>query len=166
MTVGPLGEFLAADHRRLEALLDRATADPEAVDQILFEEFRAGLLRHIGMEEKILLPAARRALGGNPLPIARRLRLDHGAIAAMLVPTPSAKSVARLRQMLALHDALEEGPDAVYDECDRLLSGEVTELLRSLETYPAVRTRPHSDGPGVEAHIRETLELAGRSEIK
>ena len=120
MTVGPLGEFLAADHRRLEALLDRATADPEAVDQILFEEFRAGLLRHIGMEEKILLPAARRALGGNPLPIARRLRLDHGAIAAMLVPTPSAKSVARLRQMFALHDALEENRHPSFDRRDRV----------------------------------------------
>lgn len=166
MTVGPLGEFLAADHRRLEALLDRAAAEPEAVDRVVFEEFRAGLLRHIGMEEKILLPAARRALGGDPLPIARRLRLDHGAIAALLVPTPSAKGIARLRQMLALHDALEEGPDAVYDVCDHLLAEEVAALLTDLKAYPAVRTAPHADGPMVEAHIRQTLELAGRSEIR
>jgi hypothetical protein len=161
-----LGEFLAADHRRLEALLDRATADPEAVDRVLFEEFRAGLLRHIGMEEKILLPAARRALGGTPLPIARRLRLDHGAIAALLVPTPSATGIARLRQLLELHDALEEGPDAVYDICDRLLAEEVADLLSALKAYPAVRTAPHADGPMVEAHIRETLDLAGRGEIQ
>lgn len=164
--MGPVSEFLAADHRRLEALLDRATVEPGTVDRVLFEEFRAGLLRHIGMEEKVLLPAARRALGGSPLPIARRLRLDHGAIAAMLVPTPSAPGIARLRQMLALHDALEEGPDAVYDECDRLLAGEAAALLSALKAYPPVRTAPHVDGQAVEAHIRETLDLAGRSEIK
>jgi hypothetical protein len=84
----------------------------------------------------------------------------------LLVPTPSAKGIARLRQLLELHDALEEGPDAVYGECDRLLSGEVAELLGALKAYPAVRTAPHVDGPTVEAHIRETLDLAGRSEIK
>ena len=163
--MGPLAEFLAADHRRLEALLDRATARPAIVDPALFEEFREGLLRHIGMEEKILLPAARRARGGEPLPIARQLRLDHGAIAALLVPTPTIAGVGRLRRLLGLHDSLEEGPDAVYDACDRLLAGDVAALLDALRGFPRVRTAPHTDGPHVEAHIRVTLNLAGRDEI-
>ena len=87
--MGPLSRFFADDHRRIEALLDRATAGPGPIDPVSFEEFRAGLLRHIGMEEKILLPAVQRARGGTPLPIARQLHLDHGAIAALLVPTPT-----------------------------------------------------------------------------
>ncbi|MBZ0119582.1 MAG: hypothetical protein K8H88_21505, partial [Sandaracinaceae bacterium] len=58
-------EHLIADHARLHALLQRALAsgfDPEP-----FAEFRAGLLRHIGIEEKVLLVAARRARGGEPI---------------------------------------------------------------------------------------------------
>ena len=90
--MGPLSGFFADDHRRLEALLDRAAAGPGPIDPELFEQFRAGLLRHIAMEEKILLPAVQRARGGTPLPIARQLRLDHGAIAALLVPTPTRPS--------------------------------------------------------------------------
>jgi len=39
------------------------------------------------MEERILLPAAQRLRGGERLPIAARLRLDHGALAALLVPS-------------------------------------------------------------------------------
>jgi len=50
------------DHGRLEGLLQSAVAQAGSVDQGLYDQFRAGLLRHIGMEEKILLPAARRAL--------------------------------------------------------------------------------------------------------
>jgi len=54
-----------------------------------YAEFRAGLLKHIALEEKILLPAAQRLNGANPLPIAAKPRLNHGALAALLVPTPT-----------------------------------------------------------------------------
>jgi hypothetical protein len=37
------------------------------------------------MEEKVLLPFAQKKRGGEPLPIAAKLRLDHGALAALLV---------------------------------------------------------------------------------
>jgi hypothetical protein len=81
--MGPIARYLADDHARLEALLTRGATDPAA-----YADFRRGLLRHIGMEEEeILLPAAQRTRGGEPLPAAARLRLDHGALAA-LVPTP------------------------------------------------------------------------------
>jgi hypothetical protein len=160
--MGPLSRFFADDHRRLEAILDRATAGPGPIDPVLFEEFRAGLLRHIGMEEKVLLPAVQRARGGTPLPMARQLRLDHGAIAALLVPTPTPEVVRHLRGILALHDALEEDPDGVYETCDRLLAGEMAALLERLWTFPQVRTAPHNDGPLVERHIADTLARAGR----
>ena len=163
--MGTLSRFFADDHRRLEAIFDRATAAPDRIDPELFEEFRAGLLRHIGMEEKVLLPAVQRARGGTPLPVARQLRLDHGAIAALLVPTPPPVVVRRLRAMLAVHDALEEDPNGVYDTCDRLLASESAALIETLSHFPAVRTAPHNDGPFVERHIIETLALAGRSEL-
>lgn len=162
---GPIALLLAADHRRLEDLLERAATQSGDIDAALFEQFRAGLLRHIAMEEKILLPAARRARGGEPLEIAGQLRLDHGAIAALLVPTPTPEVVRRLRALLTLHDALEEGPHAAYDDCDRLLTTEVNALLDQLRAHPDVRTAPHTDGPFVEQHIVERLTMAGRERV-
>lgn len=156
----PIARYLTEDHRRLEELLARAMADPGRIDPELFAQFRAGLLRHIGMEEKVLLPAARRARGGDPLPAARRLRLDHGAIAALLVPTPRRDIIARLLEVLARHDALEEGPEGVYAACDDLVAGEVDAILEELRQYPPVRVAPHHDSPLVERHIEETLALA------
>ena len=76
--VGPITDFLVKDHERLEGLLLSAVAQAGSVDQEMYDQFRSGLLRHIGMEEKILLPAAQRLRGGKPLSIAAKLRLDHG----------------------------------------------------------------------------------------
>jgi Hemerythrin HHE cation binding domain len=86
---GPLADFLAGDHTRLDGLLQRAMTVAGAVDRAAYAEFRAGLLTHISLEEKILLPAAQRWQGDDPLPMAATLRLDHGALAPLLVPTPT-----------------------------------------------------------------------------
>jgi hypothetical protein len=48
---GPLHRFFSADHRRLDELLRRSLAGAGAIDLGPFGAFRAGLLRHIGMEE-------------------------------------------------------------------------------------------------------------------
>ena len=55
-----LRDLLERDHARLDGLLRAAGGN---IDPVVYEEFRAGLLRHIGLEEKILLPAARRQGG-------------------------------------------------------------------------------------------------------
>jgi hypothetical protein len=159
---GPLYRFFADDHRRLDDILRRSCAAEGHVDLTLFDEFRGGLLRHIGMEEKVLLPAARGARGGAPLEIARPLRLDHGAIAALLVPTPDTALVVRIRSILGPHNRREEEPGGLYETCDRLLADEAAALLGRLETFPAVPQAPHNDGPLVERHIAEALELARR----
>ena len=44
--------YLADDHTRLGALLEKAWAKPGLIDREAYAEFRAGLLRHIGLEEK------------------------------------------------------------------------------------------------------------------
>ena len=109
----PIAQWLTADHARLDALLDRATADAAGLDASAYAEFRSGLLRHIGIEEKLLLPAVQRAQSGSPLAVAARLRLDHGALAALLVPTPTPGLMSTIRHILGNHNALEEAGDGV-----------------------------------------------------
>lgn len=94
MTPAPrITEHLAADHQRLHALLTAACAGA-ALDRDAFARFRAGLLRHIAVEEKVLLPAARRARGGEPVARAYDLRVDHAALTSLLVPTPDVELCA------------------------------------------------------------------------
>lgn len=97
---GEVGWYLSQDHRRLEDLFQKATVDSEKIDNNFYMDFRGGLLRHIGMEEKVLLPAARVAQAGEALPLAARLRLDHGALAALLVMTPTPSIVSAIRKIL------------------------------------------------------------------
>ena len=156
---GAVARYLAADHVRRDTLLARA-ADG-AIDMDAFARFREGLLRHIGMEEKILLPAAQRARGGEPLPEAARLRLDHGALAALRVPTPTLAIIAALRAILARHNAVEEGADGVYAACEALAGADADALLAQLHAAPPVPVNRHVDGPLVENALRRALTRAG-----
>ena len=163
MTVsrGPLTRFLVDDHRRLDALFQSATADPITIDQEAYDQFRSGLLRHIGMEEKILMPALQRQQGGAPFPHAAKLRLDHGALAALLMPTPTPTILAGIRGILSAHNPLEEGPDGLYATSDRLAASETDTLIARLRTAPEVTVAPPSDSPAVLKAVRAALERAG-----
>lgn len=161
MTRDPISEYLVADHRRLEVLLARAEGGGSALDLAAHAEFRAGLLRHIGMEEKILLPAAQRARGGEPLSEAARLRLDHGALAALLVPVPTRAILAVLRDILTGHDAIEEGPGGVYETCAQLVGPGIDALVADLHAAPAVRVNPVADGARALDAARRALRRAG-----
>ena len=155
--------YLADDHRRLEGLLDRATSDPQLIDGTAYAQFRAGLLKHIGMEEKVLFPSAQKQRGGAPLPAAARLRLDHGALVALLVPSPTPAIVAALRAILDTHDPVEEDPGGVYDQCEELAGEKVPEIIRRLKEFPDVRALPHVDTPFVMDATRRALARAGYS---
>jgi hypothetical protein len=158
---GPLTNFLAGDHTRFDGLLRRAMAAGGAIDRAAYAEFRAGLLRHISLEEKILLPTAQRWQGGDPLPMTAKLRLDHGALAALLVPTPTPAIIAAIRTILAAHNALEEGPGGVYERCEQLAGTEADALLAQLRAAPEVPVAPHADGPQVMSVVRRALARAG-----
>lgn len=160
-TTGPVTDFLTEDHRRLERILQSALDSGGRVDQVAYDQFRAGLLRHIGMEEKILLPTAQCLRSGEPLTLAARLRLDHGAIAALLMPTPTAGVLATLRAILDKHNFIEEGPDGLYDTCDTLVGAEREDVLAKLRAAPAVSVLPHTDTPAVLGAVRRALERAG-----
>ncbi len=160
---GPVCRFFSDDHRRLDTLPESSVVGSGLVDLGSFAEFRAGILRHIGMEEKVLFVAARRARGGQPLPIAARLRVDHGALAALLVPTPTPAIVADIRSVLVPHNRREEQPGGVYDACDEALGAAAAEeLVAELRTFPEVPLKAYNDGPEVMKHIRENLERARR----
>jgi len=149
MSVGPIEAFMTADHVRLDALLAAADAG-DHVELRPFEELRAELLRHIAMEEKVLLRFAREKLG-EPLPLAARLRADHGRIAKIFVPTPTAATCEELRRVLAEHNPIEEGARGLYATCDDLAGDEAPALVEKLRAQPRPPLAPHYDGP---AHDR------------
>jgi hypothetical protein len=158
---GKIYRYLADDHARIEGLLQRATARPDSIDSEPYAAFRAGLLKHIAMEEKILLPAAQRMRGGEPLALAARLRLDHGALAALLVPTPTRSIVAAIRSILKAHNPIEEGPDGLYAQCEQLAGAEADRILAQLQAAPEVKVAPHIETAQVLEATRRALVKAG-----
>lgn len=157
-------DYLVADHRRLHGLLVGAS-EGASFDTTAFAAFRAGLLRHIAIEEKILFPAVRRAREGEPLTRARELRVDHGALTSLLVPTPDAALCTEIASILEPHDSKEEGPDGVYAECEAALASAMSVALADqASAYPQVRLAPHADGPLV--HRTAASALASASRIK
>jgi hemerythrin HHE cation binding domain-containing protein len=159
---GPIAQVLGEDHARLDGLLSRSLATPGALDREAFDAFRAGLLRHIALEEKILFRAAREARGGAPLPEFRRLRIDHGALASLLVPTPTPEIVAEIRTILEPHNALEEGAGGLYDTCDRLLAARAAEIVERMRAYPPVRVAAYCDGPRVLRRAEDALRVSAK----
>lgn len=155
-------QYLEEDHVRLGALLDAATADPERFDAVAFEAFRAGLLRHIGIEEKLLLSTVRKLRGGVPLPEATQLRIEHAALTSLLVPTPDASLAQEIRELLLRHDAREEGADGIYAACEAVLGDGGAELGDKARAYPPVPTTPHFDGDNTVRTAERALTSAAR----
>ena len=158
---GKIHRYLAGDHERLDGLLERAISAPENIDGAAYSQFRLGLLKHIGMEEKVLIPAAQRLPGGEPLPVAPKLRLDHGALVALLVPSPTARIVAAIGAILEAHNPIEEDPGGVYDQCEELVGAEADRISHDLEKYPEVKVLSHVDNPFVMEATRRALARAG-----
>jgi len=158
---GPLFTYFADDHRRLEELLNRAAAHPDEFEMSTYAQFRSGLLKHIKIEETILLPAAQKARGGDPLPIAAKIRLDHGALTALMVPPPSPVVIAAIRRILRDHNMLEEGPGGLYEICEQLVGNEVQAVLDKARKTSSVPLLPHNNDRFVLDATRRALARAG-----
>lgn len=163
MPHGEIWLFLAHDHARLDSLLERAGSCRSGEELAAYAEFRRALLRHISMEEKVLLPAAERARG-TPLPEAARLRLDHGALAALMIPAPRPRIVGAIRVILERHNPIEECAGGVYDVCEELAGDAAAQMLAALKATPQVPVKPHLDTPKVYEALRHTLARAGYDE--
>jgi hypothetical protein len=163
---GVIHQYLADDHDRLEGLLQQAVAMSGTITIEPFDRFREGLLRHIAMEEKVLLPTIARLQGGCAASAAERIRLDHGAIVALLVPTPSPSIVATLRSILEGHNVLEEKEGGVYRLAEELSGAEAEALLAQLTAVRAVPVRPYNTNPDVLEATRRAVVRAGYDMIE
>ncbi len=141
--------------------MDAAFANPAAIDHEQYDAFRTGLLRHIGMEEKIFFPAAQEANSGAPLPIQGKLRLDHGALTSLMVIPPSLALRKVIVHVLDLHDRLEEEPGGMYDACESLTSQQTNVLLDRLAQVPATPVHPPNPSPKAIGAARRAMARAG-----
>ena len=157
----PLYQFFTNDHRRIEDLLNKATEDPQAIQMDYYHQFRTGLLKHIKMEEKILFTAAQKANAGIPLPLAAKLRLDHGALTSLMVLPPSHEVIRVLRHILEKHDILEEEPGGMYDACEKLTGAETQALLQQLENVTEVPVQSYNAADYAVGAARRALQRAG-----
>lgn len=157
----PLYQFFTNDHRRIDELLNKATQKPDDVQMEYYHQFRTGLLKHIKMEEKILFPAAQKANGNVPLPLAGKLRLDHGALTSLMVVPPSPEVIKVLLHVLDQHDMLEEEPGGMYDVCEKLTEGETNHLLQELEKVAEVQVHPFNEAGYALDVAKRTLLRAG-----
>jgi hypothetical protein len=158
-------EVMAAEHLRLEALLDHMESRKQETNAETYQIFRETLLRHIRIEERVLLPIAKERNDGTPLALAARLRLDHGAFAAMLMLPPTPRVLAAVRAILRVHNPLEDGPGGVYERCDELMGPDRPELLLKIQNVQKVPVSPYIDSPSVFSAARRVLSRAGYDEL-
>ena len=162
MKMGTIQQYLAQDHARLDALLARAIV-AEPIEVAAYEEFRAGLLRHIAMEEKVLFVDARTRGTAGLAQLVEGLHADHAALASLLVPTPTHALLRTIRDILAEHNVIEERPGGLYESCV-LLAGDASEAtLARMQAIPAVRVSRHVDEPRIHEHILRMLAARDRS---
>ncbi len=143
----PLYNFFTKDHRRVENILEEATRDLNNIDTELYRQFRIGMLTHISMEEKVLFKAAQEANGGEPVEMARQLRLEHGAITSLLVPPPREDLIKVIQYVLEKHDEAEERDGGMYQICENLTRTRTEEILETLRNFPEVPVHPNKDIP-------------------
>jgi hemerythrin superfamily protein len=153
--------FFTNDHQRIENFLDKAIADPEEINMENYEQFRSGILTHIKMEEKILFPAAQRANNNIPLPVAAKLRLEHGAITSLMVPPPTRALIKVVKYILDKHDLAEEEPGGMYDMCEALTQDQTNELLDQLTKITEVPLQAHNPAPYALEAAKRSLTRAG-----
>ncbi len=141
-----VSEFLGRDHDRLDAILEDAKGRVAAGDlvgaQVAFDEFSAGLIHHIQMEENILFPAFEEVTGvqGGPTVV---MRTEHRMIGRVLEEGKAAlaakdgkgflSAAAELVSVLGPHNQKEE--NVLYPMTDEHLRGERErdELVRALQ---------------------------------
>ena len=153
-----LQDLLSRDHERLDALLKSALRTDGSIDDASYSAFRSGLLWHIGVEERVLLPAIRRHRPDSD--VEKQLHRDHAALAALLVPPPTAAEIDAIRTILEAHNPLEEGANGFYADAEELLGDEMPSILERIRAYPQVRLAPHADTEVTRRSIAQLMREA------
>jgi iron-sulfur cluster repair protein YtfE (RIC family) len=157
---GPLYNFFAEDHRRLDDLLTLAESRVHEYDMNAYGQFRNGLLKHIKMEETLLFPSLEKSRRGVYTERMAKLRLDHGALTALLVPPPSSTIINALRFILTGHNQREEELEGLYDLCDEFVQNPEA-VLRKIELMPGVPVLAHKTESFILEATRRALARAG-----
>ena len=90
-----------------------------------------------------------------------KLNLDHGALAALLVLTPTHSIVAAIRTILDRHNPLEEGAGGVYEKCEQALGAEADQVAARLQNTPPVKVKRYNDSVTAVESARNALQRAG-----
>lgn len=154
-------QFLSEDHSRLDDLLANSTGVADDINKEIYHHFRTGLLKHIKMEEKILFPAAKKANGNIPIPLAAKLRLDHGALTMLMLLPPTRELAKVVKHILEQHDKIEEQHGGTYDICEKLTESETDEILAKLRTVTEVPVHPYNDSENAVRSAKNALLRAG-----
>ena len=156
-----LHRYLSSDHQRLESLLEASVREDGSIDPTPYDEFRRGLLRHIGIEERILLPEIRRRRGSTV--VEEQIHLDHAALGSLLVPPPTLREIETIRSILQSHNPLEEGEGGLYEIFEQLADRDLEELMERVRSFPQIPLSPEADTPVVRRSIEENLRKAAES---
>lgn len=157
----PIHHFFSQDHRRVDALLEKAIKDINHIDLEAYQDFRIALLTHIKMEENILFPAAKIANGGKPLPDFQRFRLDHAAITTLLAVHPNEELIKILKYVLDRHDEAEERPGGMYEVCENLTHDQTDNILEKLKNTTPTPVHPPKKEDYVLEAAKRVLARAG-----
>lgn len=158
--VPTISHVLTAQHAQLRAELVGCFVGPAGLDVERFDVFRHSLLRHISIEEQVVMPALLAVLGAPP-GFRNGLRKDHAGIAALCVPLPEREWLENLRDLLDEHYRAEEEPGGLFDLCDRHLGARRDDVLAAIERHPAVTLAPFRRGRPVRDQLRTVLLATG-----
>lgn len=154
----PLTRLLVAQHSG--GLLElEACAGASGVVLERFEVFRRGLLRHVAIEEVLVLPALRRALGHTPM-FHNANRKDHAALVALCVTWPTREWLEDLRELLLHHQRVEEAPLGFYALVDQYLGSDPS-LLHAVASFPQLGLPALARGHQVREVLNLVLALTG-----
>lgn len=156
-----LVQRLLEDHASNQGKLQACVRADGTVDLERFNEFRHGLLRHIAIEETLVMPALARILGAEPV-MRKAQRREHAGIAALCVPTPSLEWIEDLRELLAHHQRVEEAPDSLHDLVAQHLADDEA-LLEAVKSFPRLTLPDFAHGPRVKALLQQVMVLVGLS---
>ncbi|RPI04835.1 MAG: hemerythrin domain-containing protein [Ignavibacteriae bacterium] len=157
---GPFSHYFAEDHRRLDDILRASDIRPNEYDMKAYGHFRSALLKHIKLEETLLFPALEKSQRGVYTERIAKLRLDHGALTALMVPPPSPAIINAIRFILAGHNQLEEEPKGLYDLCDEFIQ-DPDGILSKMRQTADVPLLPHNTEAFILEATRRALARAG-----
>ncbi len=149
------------EHLALAAQLRAATGAGGEVDLEAWTSFRKALVRHLAIEERIIVPMLEARRAPELLATRSELAHDHAALMTLLVPAPNPIWLTDLAERLAHHVAAEEGPGGLYELLDRHLASSARELLEAARSLRTIELGPPAEGAATGVAVSLALAAVG-----